>query len=141
GPWQIFRHAAENDPQKINFMVAGPWYHGQWQSPRGDSIGLIALGAQTAREFRENIQAPFFRYYLHGGGAKPLWRVTTFQSGSNRWRTYSEWPPKGSTPTNVYLQCDGTLSLAEGGRGKREEGGENRDGYREYISDTGHPVP
>ncbi|PYO79631.1 MAG: X-Pro dipeptidyl-peptidase [Gemmatimonadetes bacterium] len=134
GPWQIFRHAAEHDPQGTNFMVAGPWYHGEWQSPKGDSIGLLALGRETAREFRENIEAPFFRYYLHGRGAQPTWRVTTFQSGSNRWRTYAEWPPSGSKPTNLYLQCDGTLSFREAGSGKR-------DAYREYVSDPANPVP
>ena len=34
GPWQIFRHAEENDPKHNNFMVAGPWFHGQWQAAR-----------------------------------------------------------------------------------------------------------
>jgi len=134
GPWQIFRHAAEHDPQGTNFMVAGPWYHGEWQSPKGDSIGLVALGRETAREFRENIEAPFFRYYLHGRGAQPTWRVTTFQSGSNRWRTYAVWPPNGSKPTNLYLHCDGTLSLTEPQFGTRA-------GYREYVSDPANPVP
>ena len=137
GPWQIFRHAGESDPQNTNFMVAGPWYHGMWQSSRGDSIGLVALGAQTSREFRENLQAPFFRYYLHGRGEKPAWKVTTFQLGSNSWRTYAEWPPKGSKPTDLYLQCDGTLSFEAGG-GRREGRGAN---YREYVSDPANPVP
>ena len=55
GPWQIFRHAEENDPQHTNFIVAGPWYHGEWQTPKGDSIGIIPFaGHETAREFREN---------------------------------------------------------------------------------------
>ena len=112
GPWQIFRHAAENDPDHKNFMVAGPWYHGEWQSPKGDSIGLIAFGGhETAREFRETIEAPFFRHYLHGSGDKPSWRATTFQSGANRWRTYDAWPPRAATPTNLYLHADGTLSF------------------------------
>ncbi len=143
GPWQIFRHAAEHDPDHTNFMVAGPWYHGEWQAARGDSIGLVALGGhQTAREFRENIQAPFFRYYLHGKGEKPAWKVTTFQSGANRWRTYSDWPPNASKPTNVYLACDGTLAF-EGGGGRREAGGGTLGAptYREYVSDPANPVP
>ena len=68
GPWQIFRHAQEHDPDNTNFMVAGPWYHGQ-RAPKGDSIGVISFGGHaTAREFRETIEAPFFRYYLHGPG-------------------------------------------------------------------------
>src|SRR5438132_4032078 len=134
GPWQIFRHAAEHDPQGTNSMVAGPWFHGDWQTPKGDNIGLLALSREPAREFRENIDAPFFRFYLHGRGAHPTCRVTTFQSGSNRWRTYAEWPPSGSKPTNLYLQCDGTLSFREAGNGKR-------DAYREYVSDPANPVP
>jgi putative CocE/NonD family hydrolase len=134
GPWQIFRHAAESDPNHTNFMVAGPWYHGEWQSPKGDSIGLIALGGhETAREFRETIEAPFFRYYLWGRGAKPAWRATTFQSGSNRWRTYESWPPTGSKPTNLYFHGDGTLSFDA----PRAAGAQ----FREYISDPANPVP
>jgi hypothetical protein len=46
---------------------------------------------ETAREFRETIEAPFFRYYLHGQGEKPVWTATPFQSGANRWRTYAAW--------------------------------------------------
>ena len=138
GPWQIFRHAAENDPDHRNFMVAGPWYHGEWQSPKGDSIGLIALGGhETAREFRETIEAPFFRYYLWGRGAKPAWRATTFQSGANRWRTYAEWPPAQAKPTNLYLHADGTLSFD----GPRAAGPGARAQFREYVSDPANPVP
>ncbi len=132
GPWQIFRHAAEHDPDHTNFMVAGPWYHGQWRTPKADSIGLIALGHETAREYRETIEAPFFRYYLHGRGEKPTWRATTFQSGSNRWRTYAEWPPKDARPTSLYLHADGSLSF-EAPRGT--------PAYREYVSDPANPVP
>ncbi len=136
GPWQIFRHAGEHDPDHTNFMVAGPWYHGQWRSPKGDSIGLIPLGGhETAREFRETIEAPFFRYYLHGRGEKPAWQATTFQSGSNRWRTYPVWPPTEAKPTSLYLHADGTLSF------DRPLAGKPGREYREYVSDPAHPVP
>ena len=60
GPWQIFRHAEENDPEHTNFIVAGPWYHGEWQSPKGDSIGLVPFGGtrnrpRVSREHRGSI--------------------------------------------------------------------------------------
>jgi len=133
GPWQIFRHAEENDPQHTNFIVAGPWYHGEWQSPKGDSIGLIPFGGhETAREFRENIEAPFFRYYLHDKGEKPSWQASTFQSGSNSWHTYPVWPPKEAKSTNLYLQADGTLSFTAPAA---------KNAYREYVSDPANPVP
>jgi putative CocE/NonD family hydrolase len=132
GPWQIFRHAAEHDPENVNFMVAGPWFHGQWRTLKADSIGLITFGGhETAREFRENIEAPFFRYYLHGRGAKPSWKVSTFQSGANRWRTYAAWPPKEAKLTSLYLHADGTLSFDL----------PKQNAYREYVSDPSNPVP
>ena len=140
GPWQIFRHAGENDPEHTNFMVAGPWYHGQWQSPKGDSIGLVQFGGhETAREFRENIEAPFFAYYLHGKGEKPAWQASTFQSGSNSWRTYPAWPPQQAKMTNLYLHADGTLSFEKPTPAKKA--GAADPGYRQYVSDPANPVP
>src|ERR1019366_7456542 len=136
GPWQIFRHAEENDPQHTNFIVAGPWFHGEWQTPKGDQIGIIPFGGhETAREFRENIQAPFFRYYLHGQGEKPAWQASTFQSGSNTWRTYAVWPPKEAKPTKLYLHADGSLSFTAPDAAKTGQA------YREYVSDPANPVP
>lgn len=135
GPWQIFRHAEENDPEHTNFIVAGPWFHGEWQTPKGDSIGQIPFGGhETSREFRENIEAPFFRYYLHGNGEKPQWQASTFQSGSNSWHTYPAWPPKEAKRTNLYLLADGTLSFTA----PAAKSGKN---YREYVSDPASPVP
>ena len=136
GPWQIFRHAEQSDPQHTNFIVAGPWYHGEWQSPKGESIGLIPFGGHdTAREFRENMEAPFFRYYLHGQGEKLAWQASTFQSGSNTWRTYAVWPPKEARLTKLYLHADGTLSFTA------PDAARTGQTYREYVSDPANPVP
>jgi putative CocE/NonD family hydrolase len=135
GPWQIFRHSLENDPEHTSLMVAGPWFHGQWQSPKGEYIGQVLFGGhETAREFRENVEAPFFRYYLHGKGEKPNWQATMFQSGSNTWRAYPAWPPKEAKPTKLYLHADGTLSFKAPIPGGTK-------GYREYVSDPANPVP
>jgi putative CocE/NonD family hydrolase len=134
GPWQIFRNSEKAGPAPQNIMVAGPWFHGEWQFPKGDSIGDINFGGhETAREFREQIEAPFFRYYLHGAGEKIAWKASTFQSGSNTWHTYSAWPPKESKPTNLYLQSDGSLSFDAPKPASK--------GYIEYISDPANPVP
>ena len=125
GPWQIFRHGG-------GLIVAGPWYHGEWQAPKGDSIGLIAAGGhETSREFRENIEAPFFRYYLHGDGSAPTWVASTFQPGSNTWRTYDAWPPKTAKMTSWYLHADGTLS-ADAPKASI---------YRQFVSDPGESSP
>jgi hypothetical protein len=134
GPWQIFRHAEEHDPDHNNLMVAGPWFHGEWQAPEGERIGILPFGGhKTALEFRKDIEAPFFRYYLHGEGAKPDWKVTTFQTGSNTWHAYADWPPKTAKATNLYLHADGTLSFTADAAGGA--------GYRQYVSDPANPIP
>ena len=136
GPWEIFRHAARNDPDHTSFIVTGPWHHGQWDQGKGDKLGVVGFGGrQTAAEFRANIRAPFFRYYLHGSGEKPAWRAATFQSGSNTWHTYAAWPPKEAKPTKLFLQTDGTLSFAPPKPSK------TAITYREYVSDPASPVP
>jgi uncharacterized protein len=135
GPWQIFRHAEENDPDHTSLIVAGPWFHGEWQAPKGESIGIIPFGGhETSREFREQLEAPFFRYYLHGEGEKPGWQASTFQSGSNTWHTYKAWPPAEAKQTKLYLHADGTLSFTAPGAAEGKP-------YREYVSDPANPVP
>lgn len=136
GPWQIFRHAEQHDPDHTNFIVAGPWFHGQWQTPKADSIGIIPFGGhETAREFRENIEAAFFRFYLHAKGQKPDWQANTFQSGSNTWHTYSAWPPEQAKATKLYFHSDGTLSFTAPTRATAAKR------FREYVSDPANPVP
>jgi putative CocE/NonD family hydrolase len=133
GPWQIFRHSAESDPSHNNYMVAGPWSHGQWQREKAENIGVYSYGGHdTAREFVHDIEAPFFRYFLHGEGERFGWRAKTFQSGSNTWQTYDQWPPPGAVATNLYLRADGTLTFSAPANGTP---------YREYVSDPANPVP
>ncbi len=134
GPWQIFRHAEQSDPGHTNFIVAGPWYHGEWHRADGDHLGIIPFGGHnTSQEFSRNIEAPFFRFYLHGIGSKPDWQASTFQTGSNTWHTYPVWPPKQAQPTNLYLNTDGTLSFTAPGV--------KADDFRQYTSDPANPVP
>jgi len=132
GPWEIYKRSAVSDPNHNNFIVAGPWFHGQWHQPSADSIGQINFGGHdTALEFREKIEAPWFRYWLHGKGDKFPWKASTFQTGSNTWQTYAAWPPP-STATSFYLQKDGSLTLEMPPPGDR---------YVQYLSDPAHPVP
>jgi putative CocE/NonD family hydrolase len=133
GPWKIYSTLAANDPKHNNFMVAGPWNHGGWWGKEGSTLGVIPFGNhKTALEFRGSIEAPFFRYYLHGDGQPFSWATKTFETGSNTWKTYDAWPPKDAHQANLYFHADGTLSF-------NRSDGENT--YREYVSDPSQPVP
>jgi len=131
GSWQIYTKQEENDPDHLNVMVAGPWAHGSWHG-KMDMLGNIPLGRDTGVEFREQIEDPFFRYWLHGVGEKPAYEARILQSGSNAWKTYASWPPKMATETSLYLHTDGSLSFD-----KPAAGG----ACRSYVSDPANPVP
>jgi hypothetical protein len=132
GPWEIYRRSDASDPNHNNFIVGGPWFHGQWHNTKADSIGLVTFGGHdTATEFRDRIEAPWFRYWLHGQGDKFAWKASTFQTGSNSWKTYSAWPPK-SDATKLYLQPKGVLSFDAPPAG---------DAFTQYVSDPASPVP
>ena len=133
GPWKIYYSAEKNDPKHYNYMVAGPWNHGGWRGKEGSTLGVIPFGGHnTSLEFRQNIEAPWFRYWLHGEGQPFTWEAQTFQTGSNTWKTYSAWPPKEAKSTNLYLLSDGELSFMAP---------KSTTGYAQYISDPANPVP
>ena len=131
GSWQIYRQAERDDPDHLNMIVAGPWAHGTWQG-RMDMLGDIPLGRDTGVEFRDQIQAPFFRYWLHGTGARPDFEARILQSGSNVWKNYAQWPPRGATERALYLHGDGRLSFDAPAVGEP---------CRDYVSDPANPVP
>jgi uncharacterized protein len=132
GPWQIFRRAAEDDPGRTNLIVAGPWYHGSWRRSVS-ALGPFPLGQDTSQAFRQIIEAPFFAYWLHDKGSKPSWSATMFQTGTNTWQTYEQWPPP-SKPVSLYFHPDGGLSFDP-------PTAKERGGHRDYISDPANPVP
>jgi len=133
GPWNIYSTLEKYDSKHHDFVVAGPWNHGGWWGQDGSTLGLIPFGNhKTAIEFRQNIEAPFFRYYLHGKGQAFTWAAQTFETGSNTWKTYDSWPPKNASTRKLYFQPNGQLSF---------NSVQGPGGYSEYISDPANPVP
>ena len=72
----------------------GPWYHGQMIAD-GSALGALKFHADTAREFRRDVLAPFLAQYLKDGAPKAdIAPVTAFETGTNAWRRLPAWPPK-----------------------------------------------
>ena len=124
----------KNDTNNLNYLVVGPWNHGGWARSSGSNLGKIEFASATSQYFREKIQAPFFATHLKGKGEFKLPEATTFETGSNEWKTYDAWPPKQNiTPRNLYFHPDGKLSF--------EAPKQDTNDFDEYISDPKHPVP
>lgn len=121
------KHDADND---MNFFVAGPWRHGQ-HFYDGSQLGDIKFDQDTAKYYRDEYLKPFLRRYLHDDKDIEIDPVAVFESGTNRWQTYEQWPPDG-VKKRLFLQKNGGLAFEKPDRDSDSS---------EFLSDPAHPVP
>ena len=117
-----------------NTVVVGPWVHGGWARSDGDRLGEVTFNAKTGDFFRREIQFPFFEHYLKDAQAAPLPKAYMFETGTNAWRKYDQWPPKGVEAKTLYFHAGGKLSFDA-------PAGKSPTAKDSYESDPTHPVP
>jgi len=135
GPLNVYRSIEEKNPDVANHLVMGPWQHGGWARTAGDHLGNISFGAETSAYYQAAIERAFFDHYLRseGGGPSPIAEATIFNTGSNTWRTFDQWPPQASEEHQLFLGDGGALRLDEA---PLEAAGADR-----FVSDPARPVP
>lgn len=134
GPLRIYEDLLAHDADDKDYLVVGPWDHVGWNQILGTKLGPLDFGTDTGAFFRESIEAPWFAYWLHDKGTLPQAHATIFETGSNKWRSYDEWPPSpGTAQRKLYFRGHGELSFDP-----PSEGGDACDSY---ISDPAKPVP
>lgn len=133
GALETYRNTEKNSPNIQNMLVMGPWLHGGWHRGDGDKLGDVFFNAKTAVFFQEKIEFPFFEFHLKGAGEMKHPEAYVFETGTNVWRRYDAWPPKGSAPRLLYLQENGRL----GWEAPKTSG----EAFDEYVSDPTKPVP
>lgn len=134
GPQKAYETLEKKDKEHKNFIVIGPWNHGGWAGGSGNKLGNIKFDTSTASDYRRDIQAKWFAYYLKGKGDGNFAEAFTFQTGSNQWKSYNNWPPAEAKKTNLYLHANGKLSF------EKPDATETK-AFDSYISDPSHPVP
>jgi len=134
GPQKAYETWEKKDVHHRNYIVIGPWNHGGWSRGPGNKLGNINFDSSTGITFRKDIQAKWFAFYLKGKGDGNFAEATTFQTGSNQWKTYKTWPPKNAEKKNMYFSANGTLSF-------EKPVSASSDMHDRYISDPSHPVP
>ena len=135
GALKTYEAIERQNPKANNTLVMGPWYHGGWAGSTGEGLGDIRFGSKTGEFYRAEIELPFFNCALKAkceGGARP--EAYVFETGSNRWRKYDTWPPKGAQETALYLQTNGGLSFSPPAATTLQD-------FDEYVSDPARPVP
>ena len=107
GALNTYKLIRENSPSTDLHFVYGPWSHGGWHEKDYAGLGQIDSWGGLSEHFMENIEFPFFSYYLEGKGKKPE-PVYAYSSGSDSWQTMDVWPQSESVP--YYLQSENKIS-------------------------------
>ena len=133
GPFKTYHAIEQQSPGIFNAIVVGPWVHGGWARWQGASLGRVPFATNTGEFWRERIIFPFFEQHLKGNGDAGLPEAYMFETGTNQWRQFTEWPPKQVRATSLYFRAGGKLSF--------DPPAEAQASFDEYVSDPAHPVP
>jgi len=121
GPQLMYHHMEKKDSFNRNYIVLGPWNHGQWSRGRD----------KFSEDFRV-FQKKWFDYWLKGIGDGKFDEITCVQTGSNQWKTYSSWPPKEAVMEKLYAGPNNSASFNKP---------TSENGSVSYVSDPERPVP
>jgi putative CocE/NonD family hydrolase len=133
GALKTYEALERRDVDHKNFVVLGPWNHGGWNG-RGRNLGAISFESSTGLYFRNQIEAPWFAYYLKGKGQRSEPEALTFQTGDNKWVSSDRWPPKEAVARDLFLHSGRKLSFEKSTTSNEPES-------ESYVSDPANPVP
>jgi putative CocE/NonD family hydrolase len=134
GALETYRSVERLSPESENTIVMGPWSHGGWGGS-GASLGDVSFNADTGEYFRDNIQFPFFERHLKGERDTKRPEAWVFQTGTNQWREYDDWPPRNVEFKDLFLRAGGKLAFTPADEDSDEPG------YDQYWSNPHRPVP
>ncbi len=133
GTWNTYKAVEKQNPDAINKICVGPWVHGGWAWSAGTRLGNVYFGGNNSDYYYKNVELPFFNYYLKNeGDPKKIHEAEIFFTGENKWRQFSEWPPKNIELKPLYLNEQSALRFTKP---------ITSSGVEEYVSDPAHPVP
>ncbi len=138
GPLKLFYANEKAGPAAPQTLIMGPWPHGGWSRGDGDKLGNLSFASKTGEFYRAHIELPFFMANLKtkgnglkaaSGGTVP--KAWVFETGTDEWVRFDQWPPQKSVERSLYVGPGGTLSFTPAGG----------SAYDEYVSDPAKPVP
>ncbi|MBS1576163.1 MAG: CocE/NonD family hydrolase [Bacteroidetes bacterium] len=132
GALRTYEAIEKQSPANNSRIIIGPWTHGAWSSPKWEKFGLYEFGSNLNQYYKEEIETKFFNYYLKDKGSFDATEATIFETGSNQWKHYKEWPPSESKNTSFYFHSNQKLSTQKPTTAKS---------FDEYLSDPNRPVP
>ncbi|MCU0381467.1 MAG: CocE/NonD family hydrolase [Chitinophagaceae bacterium] len=132
GALETYRAIERQNPVNQNRLVMGPWTHGAWSSSDWNRFASHDFSQNTSGFYQHEMETPFFNHYLKDKGSLTLPEATVFETGSNTWKTYDQWPPSGTDMKTLFLQGSGKAGWEKPTPG---------NAYTQYTSDPSRPVP
>jgi uncharacterized protein len=132
GPLRVYHAIKDGNPGAPTTLVMGPWTHGGWAVQDGRRLGAVDFATETAAFYREHVIVPFFDYHLKDAADPELPGALVFETGTNVWRRYAEWPVPDAQARTLYFREHGRLSF---------EAPSDEDAHDTYVSDPARPVP
>lgn len=133
GPLRIYQRIEQwNKPNKTH-IVMGPWYHGSWNGGPGNALWDIPFTYSTGATFRDQLQMPFFKYYLQDeGSVDAIPEAMMFDTGADKWVAARQWPIPEAKPTRFTLADGGGIQMGTVS---------GKESFVEWLSDPARPVP
>jgi len=132
GALHTYEAIEKQSPANKNFLVMGPWTHGAWSAPEWSEFGTYQFGTNVNKYYQDSLESVFFKYYLKDKGSFNASEATMFETGTNQWKHFDQWPPANTKATNFYLGANNKLSDNKNTALKS---------FSEYLSDPAKPVP
>ena len=154
GALNTYKAIEKQNPGTTNRLVMGPWTHGAWSRADWSKFGPLNFGSNTAKYYRQNLETPFFNFYLKDKGTFDPAEATVFNTGTNEWKTYPAWPPAPAVTRVLLLKPAGQLFLTASEKQRQVPLPRMAKSIRmtpimikppalftQYISDPANPVP
>ncbi len=133
GALKTYESIENKNSDNQNILVMGPWPHGGWTRTKGNNFGIMDFESNTSDYYIEQIELPFFNYYLKEKGEKDSTEAYIFNTGNNIWHKFDNYPPTNTKNESLYLTENHKLSF--------EQNESSSLHYSEFISDPNKPVP
>jgi putative CocE/NonD family hydrolase len=130
GALKTYEAIEKKNVKNNNRLIMGPWTHGAWSRGKWDNFGTHDFHSNTSQYFQK-LEHEFFEYYLQGKGTFNAAEATIFETGSNKWKEFSAWPPVNARRVTWVLGSNKSLSFKKN----------LSAGYDQYISNPSDPVP
>lgn len=130
GSLKTYQAIERNNANNNSHLIMGPWTHGGWARGTWSAFSSLDFKSNTSEHFQK-LEHDFFEHYLKGTGTDASAEATVFETGSNKWKAYTAWPPAAAKPVTWSLSADKKLSLST----------QTSTGFDEYVSDPANPVP